>query len=217
MKALLRVLSLLKPFLLEVLLSLLLGVAAIAAGIGLLGTASFLIASAALHPSIAELQVAIVGVRFFGISRGVFRYLERLVSHSLNLRLTARLRVEFNRRIEPGAPANLQSRRSGDLLSRVMGDLETLENFYVRVVAPVVVALVVTLGMSLILGGYLPEIGLIMAGGLLVNGFLLPGITLLASRRTIQRLTGSRAVLSAQLVELMQRFEDLQTNAADSR
>ena len=173
MKALLRVMGLLSPFLYEVALSLLLGVAAIAANIGLLGTAAFLIASAALHPSIAELQVAIVGVRFFGISRGVFRYLERLVSHSLNLRLTARLRVDFYRRIEPGAPVNLQTRRSGDLLGRAMGDLETLENFYVRALAPVVVALVVTVGMSLILGGYLPEIGLIMAAGLLVNGFLL--------------------------------------------
>lgn len=216
MKALLRVMGLLSPFLYEVALSLLLGVAAIAANIGLLGTAAFLIASAALHPSIADLQVAIVGVRFFGISRGVFRYLERLVSHSLNLCLTARLRVDFYRRIEPGAPVNLQTRRSGDLLGRAMGDLETLENFYVRALAPVVVALVVTAGMSLTLGGYLPEIGLIMAAGLLVNGFLLPGVTLLVSRRTVQELTASRATLSAQLVELMQGFEDLQTNTADT-
>ena len=79
MSSIRRLLRLLSRFSAEIMLSLLLGIAAIAAGIGLLGTSAYLIASAALHPSIAELQVAIVGVRFFGLSRGVFRYLERVV------------------------------------------------------------------------------------------------------------------------------------------
>ncbi|MFN2169496.1 MAG: thiol reductant ABC exporter subunit CydC, partial [Anaerolineae bacterium] len=68
-------------------LAVLLGVATIGSGIGLLTTSAYLIAKAALQPSIADLQVAIVGVRFFGISRGVFRYLERLVSHDTTFRL----------------------------------------------------------------------------------------------------------------------------------
>jgi ATP-binding cassette, subfamily C, bacterial CydCD len=93
MRLIWRLLVLLRPFAGWIALSVLLGSATIAAGIGLLGTSAFLIARAAEQPSIAVLQVAIVGVRFFGITRGVFRYLERLVSHSVNFRLLSRLRV----------------------------------------------------------------------------------------------------------------------------
>lgn len=214
MKSLIHLLLLLKPFLLEIILSITLGVAAVGTGIGLLGTSSWLIASAALHPSIAELQVAIVGVRFFGISRGLFRYLERLISHSVNLHLLSNLREDFYQRIEPGAPANLHPFRSGDLLDRVMGDLEVLENFYVRVIAPVVVAVVITLGTSVFIGGYLVECAVILASGLIINGFLLPAITLLISRSSIHQLTDTRSEISSLLVENLQGFEDLQTNNA---
>src|SRR5512142_1215592 len=94
-------LSFLRPFRKQVAFSVLLGAATVAGGIGLLGTSAYLIASAALHPSVAELEVAIVGVRFFGISRAVARYLERLVSHSANFRLLAGLRTWFYRQLEP--------------------------------------------------------------------------------------------------------------------
>ncbi len=217
MKHLCLLLSLLKPFLGEILLSILLGIATVSAGIGLLGTSAWLIASAALHPSIAELQVAIVGVRFFGISRGVFRYLERLTSHSVNLNLLSNLRENFYRRIEPGAPANLHPYRSGDLLDRVMGDLEILQNFYVRVVAPFFVALVVTLAVSLFVGRYLVECGIILAAGLIINGFVLPAATVLISRPIIQRITATRAEISSTLVETLQGLEDLQSYNAQDR
>jgi ATP-binding cassette subfamily C protein CydC len=114
-------------------------------GIGLMATSAWIIASAALHPSIADLQVAIVGVRFFGIARGVFRYLERYVSHQVTFRLLARLRVWFYEAIEPLAPARLMQYRSGDLLTRIVADVETLENFYVRVIAPPMVAALIGL------------------------------------------------------------------------
>ncbi|MFO3797637.1 MAG: ATP-binding cassette domain-containing protein, partial [Anaerolineales bacterium] len=124
-------------------LSVLLGAFTIGASIALMGTSSWLIAMAALHPTIAELNVAIVGVRFFGISRAVFRYLERLVSHNVTCRLLARLRVWFYEHLEPLAPARLLEYRAGDLLARVVADVQTLENFYVRVVAPPLTAFVV--------------------------------------------------------------------------
>ena len=116
MRAVARLLGFLRPFWREVLLAIALGVAAVASGIGLLGLSADIIARAALRPSIAELQVAIVGVRFFGIARGVFRYLERLVSHSVNFRLLAQLRAWFFQKMEPLAPARLQGYQSGDLL-----------------------------------------------------------------------------------------------------
>ncbi|HZW02929.1 MAG TPA: hypothetical protein VFF68_03310, partial [Anaerolineaceae bacterium] len=93
MKTALRLLALLRPFAGEMLLSALVGAATVAAGIGLVGTSAVLISRATLRPSIADVQVLIVGVRFFGLSRAVFRYLERLVSHSVNFRLLARLRA----------------------------------------------------------------------------------------------------------------------------
>ena len=138
-----RLLKLAAPFKGWMALAALLGALTIGSSIGLMATSAFIIAGAALHPSIADLAVAIVGVRFFGIARGVFRYLERLVSHRVNLSLLAQLRVWFYRSIEPLAPARLLSYRSGDLLSRIVGDIETLQNFFVRVIAPPAVALII--------------------------------------------------------------------------
>ena len=206
--------KILKSFTGEILLSLALGIAAIGAGIGLMGTSAYIIASAALRPSISVLQVAIVGVRFFGLSRGVFRYLERVVSHSVNLRVVSRLREDFYRRIEPGAPANLVYYRSGDLLQRVIGDLETLENFYVRVIAPFIVAAVVVLGVSFFVGGYAVELGILLAAGMILTGFVQPLISLLLTRKLSRQQVQARAQSSAKLVEIFQSLEDLQAGNA---
>lgn len=99
-------------------LSILLNTLTIGSSVALIGTSAWLISTAALHPSIADLGVSVVGVRLFGISRGVFRYLERLVSHNVTFRLLARLRVWFYERLEPLAPARLMDYKSGDLLAR---------------------------------------------------------------------------------------------------
>ena len=217
MKTIVRLLSFLRPFIMEVCLSIFLGIAAIGTGVGMMGTSAYLIASAALHPSIAELQVAIVGVRFFGISRAAFRYLERLVSHSVNLHVLARLREWFYRRVESAPPAELFTYKSGDLLNRVMSDLETLENFYVRVVSPVVVATVVSIGTSLFVGQYAPELGWILLAGLFVNGLIMPLSSILMTRKLGKQMVAARADLSAQTVEWLQGLEVLQSNGAHQR
>jgi ATP-binding cassette subfamily C protein CydC len=217
MKVLLRLLSFLKPFFKEVSLSVLIGVATIGAGIGMLGTSAFLISTAALHPSIADIQVAIVGVRFFGISRGIFRYLERLVSHSVNLKVLTRLRIWFYEGAEKAAPAGMQTVRGGDLLNRVMADLETLENFYVRVVSPILVAFIVTVGMSLFLGGYFFPLGMILAAGMIMNGLVLPAFSILFTRKTGSQMQRTRAALSADMLETFQGLEDLQAAGAEKR
>ncbi len=198
----------------RIILSLLLGIATICAGIGLLGTSGYLIASAALHPSIAELQVAIVGVRFFGLSRAIFRYLERVVSHSVNLRIVSKLRSDLYQRIEPGAPANLASQHSGDLLEKMIGDIETLENFFVRVFTPIIVAAVFTVGLGVFIGGYFYQLGLIVCLGLLINGFILPRLSLWASREYTKRIAGHNSIYSSLAVEYIQGLEDLATNNA---
>ena len=90
----------------------------------------------------------IVSVRFFGIARGAFRYVERLVSHSATFRLLAKIRIWLYQALEPLAPARLMKYehsqgvglRSGYLLSRIVSDIDTLQNVYIRVLAPPVVA-----------------------------------------------------------------------------
>ncbi len=209
MKTFARLLTFVLPAWKWVLAAVALGALTIGASIGLLATSAYLISAAALHPSIAELQVAIVGVRFFGISRGIFRYMERLVSHNTTFRLLGRIRVWFYRAIEPLAPARLASRRSGDLLSRLIADIETLENFYVRVLAPPLVAVVVTLGMSFLMGAFDPQLALILLAFLLLIGVGLTALTLGLGRAHGQLLVESRSRLRADLVDGIQGLPDL--------
>ena len=190
-------------------LSVLLGVFTIGANISLMGTSAWLISAAALHPSIAELQVAIVGVRFFGISRGVFRYLERLVSHNVTFRLLSRLRVWFYEKLEPLAPARLMDYRAGDLLARIIGDVETLENFYVRVVAPPLVALLTAVGVSIFLGSFYPSLATVLIGFFLGLGLILPSLARTLSRQPGKALISLRAELHTQLVDGIQGLPDI--------
>ena len=205
----LRLLGFLKGSWKKVALATLIGSGTIASSIALIGTSSWLISAAALHPSIAELQVSIVGVRFFGISRGVFRYFERLTSHQVTFSLLARLRTWFYEAIEPLAPARLMQYRSGDLLSRVVSDVETLENFYIRVVSPPLVALIVSLGTSIYLGIFYAPLGWILFAFLLASGVALPLLTRFLSRNSGSALVAVRAALHTQLVDGIQGLSDI--------
>ncbi|MFZ0379034.1 MAG: hypothetical protein WAL38_14490, partial [Solirubrobacteraceae bacterium] len=119
----------------------LLGALTVIFGVGLMATAGYLISRAAERPPILSLMVAIVAVQFFGISRPVVRYLERLASHDMTLRVLGRLRARFFERIEPLAPAQLDGYRRGDLLSRMVADVDALQNLYLRGLEPPLVAL----------------------------------------------------------------------------
>ena len=164
-------------------LSVLLGVLTIGASVGLMGTSSWLIATAALHPSIAELNLAIVGVRFFGILRGISRYLERLTSHTVTFNLLARLRTWFYEKLEPLAPRRLSEYRSADLLERIVTNVDMLENYYGRVLAPCLVALVVSVGTAWYLGNFHPVLGWTSLGFSLGLGLFLPGLTTLLGKK----------------------------------
>ncbi len=107
-------------------------------------TAGYLISRAAEMPDILSLTVVIVAVRFFGIGRPLIRYLDRLVSHDMALRALGSLRSTFYARIEPLAPAQLEGFRHGELLSRMVGDVDALQGLYLRGLAPPLVALLVT-------------------------------------------------------------------------
>jgi ATP-binding cassette, subfamily C, bacterial CydCD len=190
-------------------LSVLLSTLTIGSSVALIGTSSWLISTAALHPSVADLGVSVVGVRFFGISRGIFRYLERLVSHNITFRLLARLRVWFYKRLEPLAPARLMEYKSGDLLARVIGDVETLENFYVRVISPSLTAVFIGIIVSIFFASFYPPIALVLISFFLTLGLILPLLAQLVSRVPGQRLITQRADIQSQLVDGIQGIADL--------
>ncbi|HEX5809269.1 MAG TPA: thiol reductant ABC exporter subunit CydD [Anaerolineales bacterium] len=190
-------------------LSVLLSTLTIGSSVALIGTSSWLISTAALHPSIADLGVSVVGVRFFGIARGVFRYLERLVSHDVTFRLLARLRVWFYEKLEPLAPARLMEYKSGDLLARVIGDVETLENFYLRVISPSLTAILVGTLVAVFFASFYVPIAVVLIGFFLLLGLLLPWLTQVTSRAAGQRLIAGRADIQSQLVDGIQGMADL--------
>lgn len=206
---LLRLLSFLEGSWNWVGLSILLSTLTIGSSVALIGTSSWLISMAALHPSVADLGVSVVGVRFFGISRGIFRYLERLVSHNVTFRLLARLRVWFYEKLEPLAPARLMEYKSGDLLARVIGDVETLENFYVRVISPTLTAVLISILVSIFFASFYPPIAFVLIGFFIALGLALPLLAQMVSRRPGQRLIAQRAELQSQLVDGIQGLPDL--------
>ncbi|MGQ9850430.1 MAG: thiol reductant ABC exporter subunit CydC [Aggregatilineaceae bacterium] len=204
-----RLLALAAPFAGWMLLAAVLGVLTIGSSVALMATAAWIIARAALQPPIGTLSVAVVGVRFFGIARGVLRYLERLVSHEATFRLLARLRVWFYTRLEPLAPARLAGQHSGDLLTRLVADIDTLENIYLRAIAPPAVALLVTAVMAAFMAAYDWRLGVVLAAALLIAGFLIPltwrGLSARAGRESVI----VRGELAARAVDTVQGLADL--------
>ena len=217
MKTFLRLLRLALPFRSQMALAVGLGFLTVGSSVGLLATSAYLISAAALHPSIAELQVAIVGVRFFGISRGVFRYLERLVSHNATFRLLGHLRVWFYRTLQPLAPARLARYKTGDLHARIVNDIETLETFFLRVLAPPVVAVLTAAAMGLLAWTFHPLLGVAVALLLVGAGVVLVGVTYGLQRHAGPSLVRSRSQLRSLLVDSVGGIADLTAFGATRR
>ncbi|MCU0256949.1 MAG: thiol reductant ABC exporter subunit CydC [Vicinamibacterales bacterium] len=193
----------------RVLLSVLLLVATVGASVALMGTSAWLISTAALHPSIGVLQVAVVGVRVFGISRGVFRYLERLVSHDTTFRLLARLRLAVYRSLVPLVPSQVTFARSGDLLSRLVADVDTLEHALVRVAAPALAAAATIALVAVTLACFDPWVSMAATTALLAAATLAPWIGWRLGREAGEALVARRAELGAGLVDAVQGLPDL--------
>ena len=180
------------------------GAGTVAAGVGLLATGAYLITRAAEHPGILDLTVAIVGVRFFGISRAVLRYLERLSGHDAALRLVARLRTRAFRAVERLTPAGIEEERAGDLLSRLTDDLEEIEQALLRALLPVAVTGLTVIGAGAAAWALLPAAGYLVAAGLAVTAAAAGGAALAAGRRRTGRLAAARADLAAVVVDLVE-------------
>ena len=195
-------------------LAVLLGALTVLFGAGLMGTAGYLISRAAERPAILSLTVAIVAVRFFGIGRPIARYLERIASHDLALRVLGQVRVHAWRRIEPLAPAQLEGYRRGDLLSRIVADVDALQNLHLRGLCPPLVALLAGAASVGVTAAFLPAAGIVLACGLVVGGLAVPAVAGWLGRRAAQRQAGARGTLTAELVELLDAAPELTVNGA---
>ena len=199
----------------RVVLAVVLGALTVAFGAGLMATAGYLITRAAEQPAILSLMTAIVAVRFFGIARPLARYFERLASHDLALRVLSRVRVRVYERIEPLAPAQLEGYTRGDLLSRMVADVDAFQNLYLRGVGPPLVAL---LAGALCVGAtaaFLPAAALVLAAGLLATGIAVPGLVARLGGRAAHRQAAARGELSTELVELLGAAPELVAYGGD--
>jgi thiol reductant ABC exporter CydC subunit len=193
----------------EAALALALGVAAVGAGVGLITAAGYLISRAAEQPPILSLTVTIVAVRFFGLARPVARYVERLVSHDAALRALGQIRARFFERIEPLAPAQLATYRSGDLLSRMVGDVEALQSLYVRGIGPPLVAVTIGAASVTAVALFSPLAAVVLAAGLFSGGVIVPAVASAAARAARRRQLSARGELTSELVELLRGAPEL--------
>ncbi|MGW5364694.1 thiol reductant ABC exporter subunit CydC [Actinopolymorpha pittospori] len=185
------------------------GVAAAASGVALLATSAWLISRAAQHPPVLVLMVAIVAVRAFGLGRGVLRYAERLLAHDAAYRLLGDVRARAYERIERLAPAGLAAFRSGDLLTRLVGDVDAVLDVVLRIALPVTAAGVTGAATAALLAVILPAAGAAtaVAVGLCLLG--VPWLVARAGRRAEASVAPERGVLAATTTELLDAAPDL--------
>jgi thiol reductant ABC exporter CydC subunit len=187
----------------------LLGAGAIGASIALMGTSAWLISRAAQHPSEASLTLAIVGVQFFGLSRGFLRYGERLVGHDAALRVLADLRVRVFERLEAVSPAGLPAFRRGDLVARFVDDVDSLQDVVLRVLQPFLVAALVGAGTVAALWWFLPQAGAVLLVALVLSATAVPWLTGRLARREESRQATVRGELSTSVVDLVEGAPEL--------
>jgi thiol reductant ABC exporter CydC subunit len=194
-----------------------LGALAVVAGAVLVGLAGYLICRAAGRPPILSLTTIMVAVRAAALTRPGARYAERLASHDLAFRALGNVRARVLARIEPLAPAGLEAYRDGELLSRMVADIDQLQDVALRLLLPVGVAVVAS---TAVVGGVLvvsPAAGVLLGAGLAgaaVLGAVVAARVVAGSQR---RQAALRARLTADLVDALDAADELWLNGADGR
>jgi thiol reductant ABC exporter CydC subunit len=213
---LLRTLAIACPAAGRLALATLLGAGALAGAIGLIATSAWLISRSSQRPQESAVAIAIVGVQFFALARGLCRYAERLVGHDAAFRVLSNLRVNVYERLERLAPLGLSAFRSGDLLARLVHDVDSLQDLLLRVVPPFAIALLVGLVTVGLVWWMLPAAGLILLVSLLIAGVLVPWLTGRLAARTEVRQAAARGRLTESVLDLFEGAPELVANGAAS-
>lgn len=193
------------------------GVLSAAAAVSLLAVSGWLIVSASIVDSLVPLSIAVVGVRFFAVSRAVTRYLERLSGHDAALRQLSSTRADMVRRLTPLSPAGLGSTDRGQVLAALVDDVENLQNLPLRVVQPLGVAALVAVGAVGFIAFVSPPAALALAACLLVAATAAIGLGWVFGSRAEKLVSARRAELSAALVDYFGSLDVLLAYGAEEQ
>jgi thiol reductant ABC exporter CydC subunit len=193
----------------RLLLAVLAGAAGCCCGVALLAVSGFLLARASTHPNIVAISIAVVAVRALSVGRGLFRYLERLSSHDVAFRVLADVRVAIYRRLERLAPAGLAAFRSGDLLTRLISDVDATQDLFIRGIVPPLAAALAGAGATTAVLLILAPAAGVLAAGLLAGAVLVPLVTAASARRAARRAAPARGELGAAVTDLLSGAAEL--------
>lgn len=187
----------------------LLAAATVLTGIGLMSTSGYLISRAAQRPMLVDLFMVTAAVRFFGISRAVVRYTERVVSHDFTFRMLADLRHILYRSLDSKTVAWLMGRRWGDMLARLVSDIETLQNSFLRIIIPAISAGIITLLTFIGLFYVRPALAFATLTFLLVSGIILPLLAIHLAKGAGGREVTLKSEMKEYLVDHLQGVREL--------
>ena len=198
-----------KPMRGQLIISIALGSMTLISSVALMATSGWLISSAALMPPVLTLSVAVVGVRTFALSRGVSRYAERLVSHNATFNsLTGVHRAIFDR-LEQLAPAGLPAFRRGDLLARLVTDVDSVQDLPLRVVLPISSGLIAATFSVGLTAWILPTAGLILLLTLLFAGIVIPLVARWGAARSELAISAVRGEFVDEMIEFYSGNADI--------
>ncbi|SDS22367.1 ATP-binding cassette, subfamily C, CydC [Paenibacillaceae bacterium GAS479] len=193
----------------DILLSILGGFIAGIAGVALFSASGYMISQTVFAPPLYTLILLTSMVKLLGLLRAASRYGERLYSHQATFSMLSRLRTSFFAKLIPLTPGILNKNRSGDLLARIVGDVESLQNYFLRVAYPPIMVVMVFLATVLFTSAISIWIAVLFVLGMLATAFVVPGIVLLGQRKINGRVREQRALLSTEVTEVLYGFRDL--------
>ncbi|WP_059170248.1 thiol reductant ABC exporter subunit CydC [Bacillus sp. FJAT-27445] len=193
----------------DILYSIIAGFIAGIAAVGLFAASGYLISKAALEPPLFALILLTSTVKLLGFIRALTRYAERYFSHRATFTILSNVRVAFFEKLEPLAPGIFEKYRSGDLLSRIVGDVETLQNYFLRVFYPPIVLMMVFLSTILFTMYFSIYTTVILLIGLILTTFVVPALFAVKLRKITSRVREERGELSTEATELLHGFRDL--------
>lgn len=179
------------------------------AGVCLFSLSGYLISQTVFAPPLYTLIVLTSLVKILGLLRAGSRYAERLYSHRATFSLLSRLRTSFFAKLVPLTPGILGKKRSGELLARIVGDVESLQHYFLRVAYPPIIVVMVFLATVLFTSAFSIWIACLFVAGMLGTAFVVPALVLLGQRRIHGRVRRQRAAFSTEVTELLYGFREL--------
>ncbi len=221
MKPLIPFIKLFKKQLWWILLGLALSYLTILSSIGLLSLSGWFISASAFaslsYQTAANFNFFLPsgGVRAFSMARIGGRYGERVTTHEATFKILTNIRVWFYDKIEPLAPTYFAKYKSGDLLTRIVSDIDALDSLYIRIILPVIVFIVTTLTVLFFFSFFSLKIAFISVGALVMAGVFIPLFSWVMAKKIANQLSVKTAHLKTETVEYVQGLSVLKLFQSD--